>query len=324
MELSVVVPVFNEGDALPHLIASIQTVLDDLDLESEVILCDDGSTDDGPTIMDRAAELDSRIRVLHFRRNFGQTAALDAGFKHARGEFVVAMDADLQNDPSDIPTMLDKAREGFDVVKGWRRQRKDNWLTRTLPSRVANWIIGWVTGLKLRDYGCTLTVYRKEVLGEINLYGEMHRFIPVYADSVGARIVELPVQHHKRSYGTSKYNLTRTVRVLFDLMTVRFLLVYNTKPLYFFGKFAVLALLSGFGCWIWTIVKRVAWEEPLFTDPFFSFGGVLVIVGIQLLLLGLLAELTVRTYFESQGKSSWILRAPNPSTSEPPDPTTGS
>tara|TARA_B100000029_G_scaffold142097_2_gene137271 strand:- start:398 stop:1060 length:663 start_codon:yes stop_codon:yes gene_type:complete len=220
--------------------------------------------------------------------------------------------------------MLDKAREGFDVVKGWRRQRKDNWLTRTLPSRVANWIIGWVTGLKLRDYGCTLTVYRKEVLGEINLYGEMHRFIPVYADSVGARIVELPVQHHKRSYGTSKYNLTRTVRVLFDLMTVRFLLVYNTKPLYFFGKFAVLALLSGFGCWIWTIVKRVAWEEPLFTDPFFSFGGVLVIVGIQLLLLGLLAELTVRTYFESQGKSSWILRAPNPSTSEPPDPTTGS
>ena len=324
VELSIVVPVFNEGEGLPHLISSIQTVLDELGGSSEIILCNDGSTDAGAEIMDRAAEADARIRVLHFRRNFGQTAALDAGFKHARGQFIVAMDADLQNDPSDIPKMIEKAREGFDVVKGWREKRKDNWIMRILPSRIANWIIGWVTGVKLRDYGCTLTVYRKEVLSEINLYGEMHRFIPVYADSVGARIVELPVQHHKRKFGRSKYNLTRTGRVLFDLMTVRFLLVYNTKPLYFFGKFAAFALLSGMGCWVWTIVKRIAWEEPLFTDPFFTFGGVLVIVGIQLLLLGLLAELTVRTYFESQGKHSWILRPPTTKGSEPPETKTDS
>jgi glycosyltransferase involved in cell wall biosynthesis len=281
----------------------------------EVILVDDGSSDQSSQIIESLVRERRGFRALYFRRNFGQTAALDAGFKHAKGTYVVALDADLQNDPNDIPVMLEKARSGVDVVKGWRKNRKDRWLTRTLPSKIANKIIGWVTGLKLHDYGCTLTLFKREVLQEIHLYGEMHRFIPVYAQSVGATIEEIPVQHHPRQHGKSKYNLTRTFRVLLDLMTVRFLIMYNTKPLYFFGKFAFTALFFCMACWSWTIIKKVMsiseampWGHPLYKDPFFLFGGILLVLGVQLLLLGLLGEMMVRIYYESQGKTSWILK----------------
>jgi len=311
LELSVVVPVFNEEEALPQLIARLLEATEALGTDYEIILCNDGSSDNSAAIIDDAVGKHPSIRAVHFRRNFGQTAALDAGFKHAEGQFVVAIDADLQNDPSDIGLLLEKARNGADVVKGWRKHRKDPFLTRTLPSKIANWIIGRVTGVKLHDYGCTLTLYHRDVLREFNLYGEMHRFIPVYAHSVGAEILEVPVQHHPRTLGSSKYGLSRTIRVLFDLMTVSLILGYNTKPLYFFGKIGFVSMLMGGSAWTWTVIKKLIWDQPLFTDPFFSTGTFLMLIGMQVLLFGLLAEITVRTYFESQGKTSWILKTPS-------------
>ena len=308
LELSIVVPVFNEEEALPQLIEKLLESGRELKTGFEIILCNDGSSDRSGEILDRADADHITIRAVHFRRNFGQTAALDAGFKHAQGRYVVAIDADLQNDPSDIALLLEKARQGADVVKGWRKDRKDPFLTRILPSKIANWIIGRVTGVELHDYGCTLTLYKREVLQEFNLYGEMHRFIPVYAHSVGAEILEVPVKHHPRTLGTSKYGLSRTFRVLFDLLTVSLILGYNTKPLYFFGKIGVTAMILGSASWTWTIVKKIIWQQPLFTDPFFSTGTFLMLIGMQVLLFGLLAEITVRTYFESQGKTSWILK----------------
>jgi glycosyltransferase involved in cell wall biosynthesis len=306
--LSIVVPVYNEEEVLPRLVERLEEVLVTMDVSSEIILVNDGSRDTSAVIIEDLAKNFPRLRTLHFRRNFGQTAALDAGFKNARGSYIVAIDADLQNDPRDIPRLFAKAQEGYDVVKGWRRKRKDNFLTRKIPSWIANRIISWFTGVKLKDYGCTLTLYRAHVLKEINLYGEMHRFIPVYADSVGAKMTEIAVDHHARTLGSSKYNITRTFRVLLDLMTVRFILAYNTKPLYFFGKFSFAALFLATASWTWTLIKRFDTGKPLYTDPFFLMGGILAVVGVQLLLMGLLAELTTRTYFESQGKNSWILK----------------
>ncbi len=286
------------------------TALEPLGIEWEVILSNDGSKDGSDELLDEQSAGDPRFKALHFRRNFGQTAALDAGFKHARGDFVVAMDADLQNDPEDIGLLIEKAREGYDVVKGWRKDRQDPYLSRILPSRIANRVIGFATGVRLHDYGCTLTLFRREILEEINLYGEMHRFIPVYADAVGARILEVPVRHHPRTHGQSKYGIMRTFRVLLDLFTVRFLLAYTTKPLYFFGRFAALAGVAGAAAWTWTGIKKLLWSLPLFTDPFFLLGAFLLLASVQFLLFGLLAEVTVRTYFESQDKPSWILRRP--------------
>ena len=307
-EISAVIPVYNEEDSIPLLAERLEAMFQALGTSYEVILVNDGSRDHSAEKIKEIIKQYPYFRALHFRRNFGQTAALDAGFKHAKGTYVVALDADLQNDPDDIPSMLEKARSGVDVVKGWRKDRKDRWLTRVLPSKIANRIIGWVTGLKLNDYGCTLTLFKREVLQEINLYGEMHRFIPVFAQSVGASIQEVPVKHHPRKHGESKYNLTRTFRVLLDLITVRFLIMYNTKPLYFFGKFAFASLFFCLACWTWTVIKKIMWGYPLYTDPFFIFGGILLVLGIQLLLMGLLAEMMVRIYYESQGKNSWILR----------------
>lgn len=307
-EISAVIPVYNEEASLPHLAENLEVMFEALGTQYEVILVDDGSIDGSSQVIEEIVRNRTHFRALYFRRNFGQTAALDAGFKHAKGTYVVALDADLQNDPNDIPAMLEKARSGVEVVKGWRKNRKDRWLTRILPSKIANRIIGWVTGLKLHDYGCTLTLFKREVLQEIHLYGEMHRFIPVFAQSVGASIEEVPVQHHPRQHGQSKYNLRRTFRVMLDLLTVRFLIMYNTKPLYFFGKFAFTALFFCMACWTWTIVKKILWGHALYTDPFFLFGGILLVLGIQLLLMGLLAEMMVRIYYESQGKNSWILK----------------
>jgi glycosyltransferase involved in cell wall biosynthesis len=305
-----VIPVFNEEDSLPRLRDVLTRELEKLDITWEALLCDDGSTDGSVEFLRAWAAADSRIRVILFRRNFGQTAAMDAGFQHARGDVIVPMDADLQNDPADIGPMLAQLDEGYDVVKGWRKRRQDSFVTRTLPSRMANALISAITGVKLHDYGCTLTAYRREVLQPIRLYGEMHRFIPAYAVWAGGRMKEVEVQHHPRQFGRTKYNLSRTFRVILDLMTVRFLLGYSTKPLYFFGKFGLGLLFMAFLTFLATVGKKIMFwaERPVFTDPFFYATIFLALAGIQILLIGLLAELNMRVYYESQNKDPYVIR----------------
>jgi glycosyltransferase involved in cell wall biosynthesis len=284
----------------------------------ELIYCDDGSRDGSFDVLLSLAGGDPRVRIIRFRRNFGQTAALAAGFDHARGEVVIAMDADLQNDPADIPRLLDKVAEGYDVVSGWRKERKDGLMLVTLPSRLGNAVIRRVTGVPLHDFGCTLTAYRREVLQDIRLYGEMHRFIPAWADSVGARIVELEVAHHPRRWGQSKYSIGKAVRVLLDLMTVRLIMGYATKPLYFFGRIGLaLGGLSG-GLWGWAVLKRLIWGEPFFTDPFFYAGIFAALAALQFVFFGLLSELIMRTYYESQGKRTYVVRETVNVPADPP------
>jgi len=305
-----VIPVFNEEDSLPRLREVLTRELEKLDITWEALLCDDGSTDGSVKFLRTWAAEEPRIRVILFRRNFGQTAAMDAGFQHARGDIIVPMDADLQNDPSDIGPMLAQLDEGFDVVKGWRKHRQDSFVSRTLPSRIANSLISAITGVKLHDYGCTLTAYRREVLQPIRLYGEMHRFIPAYAVWAGGRMKEVEVQHHPRQFGRTKYNLSRTFRVILDLMTVRFLLGYSTKPLYFFGKFGLGLLFLAFMTFVATVAKKIMFwaERPVFTDPFFYATIFLALAGIQILLIGLVAELNMRVYYESQNKDPYVIR----------------
>jgi glycosyltransferase involved in cell wall biosynthesis len=306
--LSVVVPVFNEGESLPHLHEALIPALEALGRTWEILYCDDGSTDDSYDHMREFAADEPRVRVIRFRRNFGQTAAMSAGFDYARGDVIVPIDADLQNDPADIGLLLEKIDEGHDVVSGWRHKRADALLSVTLPSRVGNWIIGGVTGVKLHDYGCTLTAYRREIIGSFRLYGEMHRFLPAWAASVGASICEVKVNHSRREHGESKYSIGKAWRVILDLLTVRFLIAYSTKPLYFFGRLGFRFLLVAGASWTWTITKKLQWGEPLYTDPFFLAGIFLGLAGLQILLIGLLAELNMRTYYESQDKRIYTIR----------------
>jgi glycosyltransferase involved in cell wall biosynthesis len=302
------VPGFDEEESLPRLHVALIETLNGLGRSWEILYCDDGSTDGSFEVIRGFAASEPRVRALCFRRNFGQTAAMAAGFEHARGEVIIPMDADLQNDPKDIPRLLEVVDQGYDVVSGWREDRKDAFWSVTLPSRIGNAVIGRMTGVRLHDYGCTLTAYRRDVLSEVRLYGEMHRYIPAWAASVGARITELPVTHHPRRWGRSKYNLGKAVRVLLDLITVRFLLFYSTNPLYFFGRLGLKCGLAAALFWTWTLTKKVMWGDPLYTDPFFLVGIFLALVGIQILLFGVLAELTMRTYYESQGKRIYVLR----------------
>jgi glycosyltransferase involved in cell wall biosynthesis len=308
VELSVVVPVFNEEESLPHLHAALIPELEALGKSWEVIYVDDGSSDGSFEVLRGLGLGDPRVRVIRFRRNFGQTAAMAAGFGNAQGDVIVPMDADLQNDPKDIGRLLDKLAEGYDVVSGWRAQRQDAFWSVTLPSRIGNAVIGRMTGVVLHDYGCTLTAYRREVLNEVRLYGEMHRFIPAWAAAVGANITELPVAHHARRWGQSKYNLRKAVRVLLDLMTVRFLLTYATKPQYFFGRLGLRVWGVAGLCWTWTVIKRLIWGQALYTDPFFMAGIFLALAGLQILMFGLLSEMSMRTYYESQGKTIYVVR----------------
>jgi glycosyltransferase involved in cell wall biosynthesis len=246
--------------------------------------------------------------VIEFRRNFGQTAAIAAGLDHARGEVVILLDADLQNDPADIPMMLAKLDEGYDVVSGWRRNRKDNALTRNLPSHMANWLISQVTGVHLHDYGCTLKAYRRDTLEGFKLYGEMHRFIPVFAHSVGARIAEVEVTHHARKFGKAKYGLERTLKVVLDLFTVKFLLSYSSKPIYLFGGAGLALTFLGLADLLYLFVRRF-WGIPASTSPLLLVGVMFAIMGFQSVLMGLIAELLVRTYHESQSKPTYRVRA---------------
>lgn len=305
--LSVVIPVFNEEDNLRPLHESLTKAL--TNYSYELVFVDDGSADGSLNELIRLTEVDPKhTRVVELGRNHGQTAAIAAGIDYSDGEVVVLMDADLQNDPADIPMMLKKIDEGFDVVSGWRVDRKDPFLTRILPSRMANWLISKVTSVPLHDYGCTLKAYRREVLQGFRLYGEMHRFIPAYAGSVGAKIVEVPVRHHPRRSGKAKYGLERTFKVILDLFTVKFLLSYADKPMYLFGGTGFAFFVSSFVLLAYLIARRLLYDEHLIRSPLLLMTGLLFLLGFQSILMGLIAELLVRTYHESQAKPTYSVR----------------
>lgn len=305
--LSVVIPVFNEEDNLRPLHESLTKAL--TDYSYELVFVDDGSADGSLNELIRLTEVDPKhTRVVELGRNHGQTAAIAAGIDYSDGEVVVLMDADLQNDPADIPMMLKKIDEGFDVVSGWRVDRKDPFLTRILPSRMANWLISKVTSVPLHDYGCTLKAYRREVLQGFRLYGEMHRFIPAYAGSVGAKIVEVPVRHHPRRSGKAKYGLERTFKVILDLFTVKFLLSYADKPMYLFGGTGFAFFVSSFVLLAYLVARRLLYDEHLIRSPLLLMTGLLFLLGFQSILMGLIAELLVRTYHESQAKPTYSVR----------------
>ena len=308
MDLSLVVPVYNEEENLPLLFDAIHRVMDALDHTWELILVDDGSRDQSIAVLnDLAAKDPQHVRVVVFRRNFGQTAAIAAGIDYATGDVVILLDADMQNDPTDIPLLLAKLDEGYDVVSGWRKDRKDTYLTRTLPSNAANWLISTVTGVHLHDYGCTLKAYRRDSLTGFRLYGEMHRFIPVFAHAVGARITEIPVRHHARKFGKAKYGLERTIKVVLDLFTVKFLLDYSRKPIYLFGGAGMTLIIVSTLALFALLIRRVFWGVPVLTSPFFLIAVMFVIMGFQSILMGLIAELQVRTYYESQAKPTYTV-----------------
>ncbi len=309
MKLSVVVPVYNEQENLPILHAAIHQALDPLEIAWEVILVDDGSKDRSPQVLEELAAADpAHVRVLELRRNFGQTAAIAAGIDHSCGEIVVLMDADMQNDPADIPMMLQKIEEGYDVVSGWRIKRQDTFITRTLPSHMANWMISRVTGVRLHDYGCTLKAYRREVITGFRLYGEMHRFIPVYANSVGARLLEVKVRHHPRKFGKAKYGLERTFKVILDLFTVKFLNSYANKPIYLFGGAGMGLIMASLAVLVFLFIRRIFYQVAVSNSPLFIVATMVLIMGFQSILMGLIAELLVRTYHESQGKPTYTVR----------------
>jgi glycosyltransferase involved in cell wall biosynthesis len=308
VELSIVVPIYNEEESVNALHEKITAALAATGIDYELILVDDGSNDRSFMLLKAIAAEDERVKVIRFRRNFGQTAAMAAGFDAASGRVVVPMDGDLQNDPGDIPRLLAKIDEGFDVVSGWRKDRQDAFINRKLPSIIANGLISRFTGVHLHDYGCTLKAYRREVLDGINLYGEMHRFVPALASQVGAKVTELPVKHHPRMYGTSKYGISRTVRVVLDLMTVKFLLTYSTKPIQLFGKWGVYTLLAGFASGLTTIYMKIFEHFSMNRNPLWILTVFLLFMGIQFIVLGLLGELNARTYYEAQGKPIYVVR----------------
>ncbi|MFH0902426.1 MAG: glycosyltransferase family 2 protein [Pseudomonadota bacterium] len=309
-QISVVIPCYNESATVPRLVVALDQLVANLAAAgrtAEVLIVDDGSSDGSWHELASAATGRAWLRLVRFRRNYGQTAAMAAGFARARGMYIVPMDADLQNDPADIPLLVQRLEEGYDVVSGWRRSRQDRALTRRLPSRVANWLIGAIGGLRLHDYGCTLKAYRREVLEPVRLYGEMHRFIPLFAKWAGARVTEQVVRHHPRREGHSKYGLERTLKILFDLLTIKFLGDYSTKPLYFFGRFGVLLCFGGVVCGAITLIHKYAYGSYAHRNPLLVLAVTLFLIGMQFLGMGLLAELQVRTYHESQAKPIYLV-----------------
>lgn len=306
--ISIVVPVFNEAASIPELVVALRTVAAQVGNISEFVFVDDGSTDESFAVLDEVARTDSRVRIIRLARNFGQTAALSAGFEFSTGDIVITLDADLQNDAQDIPRLLAKLDEGYDVVSGWRKDRKDQRFRRNLVSRIANRIISQVSGIHLHDYGCTLKAYRREFIADLRLYGEMHRFIPIYASWAGAKIAEIPVQHHSRKYGASHYGLDRIFKVVLDLLVVRFLDRYLTRPIHVFGTIGLGALglsLIGLGLMIGLRVLR---DVSMISTPLPTLTAVVGLVGVLSILLGLVAELIVRTYFPASGRQPYLIR----------------
>jgi glycosyltransferase involved in cell wall biosynthesis len=308
VDISIVIPLLNEEENLEILYSQLVDALEPLDYSCEIIFIDDGSTDGTYPILKKINEEDSRVWVIRFRRNFGQTAAFSAGFHLARGAVVITMDGDLQNDPADIEKLMQKMGEGYDIVSGWRIHRKDKFITRRLPSQIANALISLVTGVKLHDYGCSLKAYRREVVKNINLYGEMHRFIPALAKWIGITVAEVPVNHFPRRFGKSKYGLGRTIRVILDLITVKFLLDYATRPIQIFGSLGMLCFSLGtlIGAYL-TFIKFV-FHEGIRDRPLLSLSVLLIVLGVQLITMGLLGELVVRTYHESQNKPIYVVK----------------
>ncbi len=307
--LSIIVPVYNERENIPLLFDAIKKAVAELTVPWELILVDDGSKDGSVTALEKVAKDNPKhVSVVVLRRNFGQTAAIAAGIDNSQGDVIVLLDADMQNDPADIPLMLNKLDEGYDVVSGWRYDRQDAYLTRTLPSRMANALISWVTGVHLHDYGCTLKAYRREVITGFRLYGEMHRFIPVYANSVGAKIIEVRVRHHARKFGKAKYGLERTLKVILDLFTVKFLTGYAKKPIYLFGGTGALLILISMAAMLFLGIRRIFWQVSVTNSPLFLIATTMGLMGFQSILMGLIAELLVRTYHESQNKPIYTVR----------------
>jgi glycosyltransferase involved in cell wall biosynthesis len=308
LDLSVVIPVYNEAPNLAELYRELTETLGASGLSYELLFIDDGSTDEGFTILAGIQAKDPRVRVVRFRRNFGQTAAFSAGFNLARGQVIVTSDGDRQNDPRDIPALVAQLHQGFDIVCGWRKDRKDTWLTRRLPSKIANWLISRATGVELHDYGCSLKAFRSQVVKPLRLYGEMHRFIPAIASEYGVDVSEMVVHHRARTQGQSKYGLSRTVRVILDLLTVKFLLRYSTRPLQIFGLLGLIMGSVGTLVLAYLSYLRLFGHQSLSDRPLLLFGILLVFTGVQLLSVGLLAELQARTYHESQNKQTYVIR----------------
>ena len=305
VELSIVVPIYNEEENIQELYDAIKPVLDQLGKPYEVIFVDDGSKDKSYDILRSLHETDRLCKVIRFRKNFGQTAAMAAGFAHARGDIIVTLDGDLQNDPQDIPMLLQKIDEGYDVVSGWRARRKDKLITRKLPSVCANWLISKITGVNLHDYGCTLKAYRREVAQNIDLYGEMHRFIPAIASWMGVSVAEVQVNHYPRRHGVSKYGLSRTIRVILDLITVKFLLSYATKPLRAFGTFGFISSLLGLSIGGYLTIHKLLYHKSLSDRPMLFLAILLILVGIQFITMGLLGEMMVRM---GQNQPIYVVR----------------
>lgn len=307
-DLSIFLPVYNEEPNLPPLHARLDEALNSLHRTAEIIFVDDGSTDGSLKVLRGIARRDPRVRIIALKRNYGQTAAMAAGIDAAKGQVLIPMDADLQNDPTDIVRLLEKLDEGYDVVSGWRKNRQDKVVTRKIPSMLANRLISWIGGVPLHDYGCTLKAYRLESLSSVRLYGEMHRFIPILASWEGARVAEIPVAHHARTMGKSKYGLSRTFKVVFDLMTIKFMASYQTKPIYIFGTFGMIAIALSLVAGVWAAFLKIFEGVSFILTPLPVIAVVMLAIGVQFLLMGLLAEMLVRTYHESQAKSIYAIR----------------
>ena len=315
--ISVTIPIYNEEENLPHLYTRVTEALRRLNRPWELVLVNDGSTDRSTQILDEIAAKDPAVKVVHFRRNYGQTAAMMAGFDYAQGEIVIPMDGDLQNDPSDIQKLVQKIDEGYDVCSGWRKARQDHALRRNLPSRIANRLISFISGVHLHDFGCSLKAYRSDVIKGVRLYGEMHRFIPIYASWHGAKVTEVPVTHHPRLYGKSKYGLERVVKVILDLVVVKFLDSYAMKPMYIFGSFGLVNLLVSVGAALVAIYLKIFDSISFVQTPLPLVAVMTLGMGIMGILMGLLAELLTRTYHESQDKPTYLVKSIINITKEP-------
>lgn len=307
-DVSTVVPIYNEVESLPSLIESIASTLQANQISYEIVCVDDGSKDGSGDLLRRLAQERTDLRAVLLRRNYGQTAAMSAGFHHAKGRIIITLDGDLQNDPADIPRLMAKLDEGYDLVSGWRKQRQDAMVTRLIPSRIANWLIGRVTGVNIHDYGCSLKAYRAELVEDMNLYGELHRFLPALAFIEGARIAEIPVRHHARRFGQSKYGLGRTFRVVMDLFTIFFMKKFLTRPMHVFGWFGLISMLLGVATGLYLTFLKLGLGERIGDRPLLILAVVLFLTGVQLFSFGLLAELLMRTYHESQNRPIYRVR----------------
>jgi len=307
MMISVVVPLYNEEENIPELHRRVKSALESVGKGFEVIYVDDGSTDATASLLEKIQSSDGNVVVISFRRNFGQTAAFAAGFDYARGDVVITLDGDLQNDPDDIPRLLEGIKDS-DIVSGWRKERKDPFLSRRLPSIIANRLISWVTGVKLHDYGCSLKAYRRDVIKNLNLYGEMHRFIPAVANWYGVKVAEVETTHHPRLKGKSKYGISRTVKVVLDLITVKFLQSFSTKPLQFFGPIGLASGMGGFLISLYLSIEKIFYGRDIGGRPLLLLGALLIIVGVQFIGMGLLGEMLVRVYHESQKKPIYVIK----------------